>query len=351
MNWNEYREAIDQAEFDPAFQKRALRALAKASQGGKEQNTMKHTKKTLQRVLIAAAIVVFATVVVFAASVSLRSRARQDMGLSQEKPIAEWTEFDENEITAENEADGHVECVSTLCSGDACEIYLLVDGVDAALAADIVDDTVWCEWDIGHVDIGHNSGTVGAFHVAYDADTQQALVRVSASSVYFETADELKMELVLRRDGEIERAYGEIVIPLTQSQALEADIALPLESDGRKGSLTGVRVYAGYVEVLGTCPSLAEAGIDEAQIEAADAFIGGWSDTVSEVLSGAELVFADGSRAVIAELPSPLAGEWIFAGNVQAEQGQIQMRHVCEQALDLTQITAVVIGGQTYPLS
>lgn len=352
MNWNEYREKINQAEFDPMFRARVLRSLEEASQGRKEGTAMKHTGKTLQRVLIAAAIVVFATIGVFAATVSLRHSARQDMGLSQETEIPEWTEYEEAEITAENEADGYAECVSTLCSGDRCEAYLLVGGIDETLAKDLADDAVWCEWDVGHADMGQNGGTIGAWQVAYDADAQQALVRISASSAYFETADELKMELVLRRDGEIERAYGEITIPLTQSQALEGDISVALESDGREGSLTSVRIYAGYVEVLGTCPSLAEAGVDETQIEAADVYVSGWNEAVSEALRDAKLIFSDGSSAVIADLPSPYAGQWVFSDNELApmEQGQIEMRHVCEQALDLTSITAIVIGGQTYPL-
>lgn len=351
MNWNEYREKINQAEFDPAFQMRVLRSLEEASQGRKEGTAMKHTGKTLQRVLIAAAIIVFATIGVFAATVSLRHSARQDMGLSQETDIPEWTEYEEAEITAENEADGYAECVSTLCSGDRCEAYLLVGGIDETLAKDLADDTVWCEWDVGHADMGQNGGTIGAYQVAYDADKQQALVRISASSAYFETADELKMELVLRRDGEIERAYGEITIPLTQSQALEGDISVALESDGREGNLTSVRVYAGYVEVLGTCPSLAEAGIDETQTGAVRDFLVGWRETVNEALAGAELVFSDGTHAAIAQSTSPQAAWTVSNGELAPmEQGQIEMRHVCEQALDLTRITAIVIGGQTYPL-
>lgn len=352
MNWNDYREEMNRAEFDPAFQTRVMRELTAAQRGGKEHNTMKHTKKGFHRVLIAAVIVIFATVSVFAITVSLRESARKDMGLSQKDVITEWTEYEAAKITAQGETAGAVECISTMCSGDACEIYLLVNNIDAALAADLSDDTVWCEWDIGHLDTNQQNGTIGVRQVDYDAENQQALVRVSAQSAYFETADELNMELVLRRDGEIERAYGEITIPLTQSQALECEIAVALESAGRKGSLTGVRVYAGYVEVMGSCPSLADAGIDGDDFGEIDEFVGGWSETVTEALSDAELVFADGSRTVIGDLSSPLAGKWAFSGGEldAVEQGHIQMRHVCEQALDLTQISAIVIGGVTYPI-
>ena len=351
MDWNDYRDEMDRAPFDPAFRQRAMRALKAAQQGGKE-TTMKKTKNSLQRILIAAAVLAFAAVGAIAITASLRDGARQDMGLSQKETIAEWTEYDSAAIAAQNEAADAVELVSTMCSGDTCEIYLLVNGVDAALAAELAGEQSRCEWDFGYVDTGRQNATIGVRQVAYDADAQQSLVRVSAASAYFETAKELKMELILRRDGEIARAYGGLTIPITQSQALQCGVELPVEAEGMHGMLTGVRVYAGYVEVVGSCASLADAGIDETDIGAIDTFVGGWHTAISEALSGAQLVYANGTRSGIAELPSPFAGEWIFSNGelVPVEQGELQVRHVCAQALDLTQITAVIIGGTEYPL-
>lgn len=353
MNWNDYRSEMERATFDPAFRQRAMRALMAAQQGGKEGITMKRTmKKGLRRTLIAAAVLVFAAVSAIAITASLRDSARQDMGISQKQTIAEWTEYDGSTIAAEAETENEVECVSTMCSGDTCEVYLLVNGVDEALAAELADEQTWCEWDV-FVDTDRQNGTIGVRQVAYDADAQQALVRVSAASVYFETADELKLELALDKDGKLVRTYGELTIPITQSQALRCELELPVESEGLHGMLTGLRVYAGYVEVVGSGVSLADAGIDETDFGAVDAFVGGWHTAISQALSGAELVYADGTHVGIAELPSPLAGEWIFSNGelVPVEQGQLQLRHVCAQALDLTQITAVVIGGTEYPLA
>lgn len=351
MDWNDYRDEMDRAPFDPAFRQRAMHALKAARQGGKE-TTMKKTKNSLQRILIAAAVLAFAVIGTIAITASLRDSARQDMGLSQKETIAEWTEYDSAAAVSQNEAGDAVELVSTMCSGDTCEIYLLVNGVDAVLAADLADEQSWCEWDFGYVDTGRQNATIGVRQVAYDADAQQSLVRVSAASTYFETASELKLELVLRRDGEIVRAYGGLTIPITQSQALQCSVELPVASGGLSGMLTGVRVYAGYVEVVGSGASLADAGIDETDFDAVDAFVGGWHTAISEALSGAQLVYADGTRTGIAELPSPFAGEWIFSNGelAQVEQGGLQVRHVCAQALDLTQITAIVIGGTEYPL-
>lgn len=350
MNWNDYRNEIDRAAFDPAFQTRVMRALTAAQQGGKEPKTMKTTKKGLQRVLIAAAVLVFATVGAFAISASLRESARQDMGVSQKDTIAEWTEYDDDEIVTEAETAGEVELVSTMCSGDTCEAYLLVNGVDEALAAEIADEQTWCEWDFGHVDTNRQNATIGVRQVAYDADAQQALVRVSATSVYFETASELTMELVLRRDGEVAHAYGEITIPITQSQALTCALDLPIEPSDYAGTLTGVSVYAGYVEITGSVVSLTDAGIDETDIAGIDEFVCGWHTAIQAMLSDAELVYADGTHVAISQLPSALAGEWVLSNGeiTPLEQGQLQMRHVCAQALDLTKITGVVIGGQTY---
>ena len=351
MDWNDYRDEMDRAPFDPAFRQRAMHALKAAQQGGKE-TTMKKTKNSLQRILIAAAVLAFAVIGTIAITASLRDSARQDMGLSQKETIAEWTEYDSAAAVSQNEAGDAVELVSTMCSGDTCEIYLLVNGVDAALAAELADGQSWCEWDFGYVDTGRQNATIGVRQVAYDADAQQSLVRVSAASTYFETASELKLELVLRRDGEIVRAYGGLTIPITQSQALQCSVELPVASGGLSGMLTGVRVYAGYVEVVGSGASLADAGIDGTDFGAIDAFVGGWHTAISEALSGAQLVYADGTRTGIAELPSPFAGEWIFSNGelAQVEQGGLQVRHVCAQALDLTQITAIVIGGTEYPL-
>lgn len=351
MNWNDYRNEIDRAEFDPAFQKRAMRALTAAQQGGKEQKTMKKTKKGLQRVLIAAAVLAFATVGAFAISASLRESARQDMGVSQQNTIAEWTEYADAEITAGSETEGEMELVSTMCSGDACEVYLLVDGVDEALAAEIADEQIWCEWD-AFVETDSQNGTVRVQQVAYDADAQQALLRVSATSGYFETASELQLALALSKDGEVARDYGEITIPVTQSQALTCALDLPVEPSDYAGTLTGVRVYAGYVEITGNVASLKDAGIDETDTDKVDAFVGSWSTAVETMLADAELVYADGTRAVIADLPTPYAGKWIFSNGElgSVEQGQLEMRHVCAQALDLTQITGVVVGGTEYPL-
>lgn len=350
MNWNDYRKQIDRAEFDPAFQMRLMRALTAAQQGGKEQNTMKTTRKGLQRVLIAAAVLVFATVGAFAISASLRESARQDIGVTQQETIAEWTEYEAAEITAESQTAGEVTCISTMCSGDSCEIYLLVSGVDEALAEELANENTWCEWDVGHIDTNQQNATVGVRQVAYDADAQQALVRVSATSAYFETASELKMELMLSRDGEAVRVYDEITIPITQSQALICALALPIGPSDYAGTLTGVSVYAGYIEITGRVASLAEAGIDETELDEVDAFVGSWHMAIETMLADAELVYEDGTHVMISQLASPVAGEWVMSGGELApiEQGQLQMRHVCQQALDLTKITGIVIGGETY---
>ena len=181
MDWNDYRDEMDRAPFDPAFRQRAMHALKAAQQGGKE-TTMKKTKNSLQRILIAAAVLAFAVIGTIAITASLRDSARQDMGLSLKETIAEWTEYDSAAAVSQNEAGDAVELVSTMCSGDTCEIYLLVNGVDAVLAADLADEQSWCEWDFGYVDTGRQNATIGVRQVAYDADAQQSLVRVSAAS-------------------------------------------------------------------------------------------------------------------------------------------------------------------------
>ena len=85
MDWNDYRDEMDRAPFDPAFRQRAMHALKAAQQGGKE-TTMKKTKNSLQRILIAAAVLAFAVIGTIAITASLRDSARQDMGLSQKEP-------------------------------------------------------------------------------------------------------------------------------------------------------------------------------------------------------------------------------------------------------------------------
>lgn len=353
MNWDEYRAQVDALTFSEDFQTRTLQVLEAARQSGKEV-PMK-AKRLTKAGLIAAVVVLAVAATAIAATLSLRDAARADMGIRQQIP--EYTEYAGEESVPITDETGHVELVSTLCSGTQLNAYFRVAPVDAQTAAAVEAEDQGLMWDISEIDTRQHNVGLNIWQVAYDAGTESALLRLQADSDYFLAAEKLDVSFCLRNGTEPEVIYGPIEIPVTQSHALVSQIGLPVREapENARGTLEQVKVYAGYLQVELEITPLAElpAQPGKEDIAVTDEYFKAWVDSVEALMADATLHYTDGTAVQISQMESPYAGAWILSyGSInEVMAGDLALQHVLSQAIDLTQVDAVTIGGVTYPLA
>lgn len=331
--------------------------------------------------LIAAAILSLFCVAAVAIGVTLRDAARADMGISPTAPIPEWTEYD----TTQTAQSSPVRLASTLCSGDQLCAYLEVSPIPADMAAVLAKNGSYqYEWDCS---IDPRGCTWLVQQTGYDPETQTALVKVSLSGSDLEGLEAVDLTLTLYHHFEVERRYAPVTVPVTDSQcvSLSTDIAVTntkkqLESElepadlaklpdyASKGRITRVSLYAGYIEVQLETPSLdqwtALSHVDRLTPEwngptdddtewfAEMLFYNSWYLAVNQTLFGAALHDTDGTQTALDQLPRAYAGTWIEASNDNDAiyAGTQIYRFVPQQALDLSRISSITIGGTDYPL-
>ncbi len=284
-------------------------------------------------ILIAAAVAIVGGATALAVTMSMRDAARADMGANPQQ-IEEWTEYE----APEKSETATTQLISTMCAGEQLTAYLQVSPVSPEIGQAMLDggESFVASFD---AEKGDNA-SLGVWTVAYDAQTESALVKVQLDGAFLLEREAVEVQVALPQ----ERAYGAITIPITPSGALTATLSCPIENEEAAGTIQTVRILAGYVEVeLSIDPLPADASPEEE-----DAYCGAWLEAADEALAGLTLEFTDGTTAVVADLETIYAGNWVGHGGsmlAQLRAGRITLCHVLTKALDLDEISAVTLGG------
>ena len=332
------------------------------------------------KVILAAALAALMSVTVLAVAFSLRDAARSDMGISNGAPIEEWTEYnqepqrDTDTIKGAVSTEGHAELIATMCSGDRLEAYLEVSPVDAEMANALMHDGTLYEWSVYALSL--ETTGFGVEQIDYDAETQTALIRVSLIGHELQQATRVSLKLEIRYNFAHQRAFEEVVIPITASDSLTRDTELILDITSEDFSflseyqisvsqadfkdlpiarVESITIYAGYIELKLDVPSLSDwAETVGVQVDAAYWAYGHfWSENINRVFENASILYEDGTSYNISLDNSKYGGgvAWDFpSGKVDDSfyDGHIYIRHTPQKPFDLSSIQSIIVGGVEY---
>lgn len=351
--------------------------------------TKKHIRKPIARSLLIAAIIVsFCCLTVFAITFSLRDVARADMGVSEVSPIPEWTEYDETENTSEEPQNTQVKLMSTMCSGEQLYAYIAISPVPEDIAAVLAENTPEYEWDFS------GSSTYSCSYnleqIDYDSGTQTALVKVYIHGKELEQLEQVELTVELTHNLKPQEKYGPIVIPITASEMISTMADIPVENTKdhfesawglrpdmpelsdyiSEGTITRISICAGYIEIEMETPSLeqwlAESGVDQLDFEISPdmvmvpgmedwylkrMFSGNWHVSIHETLEDATLNYRDGTSVLINELPRVFAGVWSSSSDPYTHpeyEGKHTFQFIPKQAFDLSMVKSITVGDTDY---
>lgn len=356
--------------------------------GGEGPQVPRRLKRSFSRGLLVAAILLcLCCLTAFAVVFTLRDAARADMGVSQEDPIQEWTEYDTPPQTG-TQTEPQATLVATMCSGDQLYAYIAVSPVSQEAGTFLADNTPEYEWG----PLGHTEGCPiwDLAQTSYDPDTQTSLVKVSMT-LEDRSLEQVEVSMNLNHNFKPIAAYGPVTVPVTESQTLAcpADITvvnttrqmeeawglrpdMPEFSEyTQEGTIHQISICAGYIELEMTTPTLeawtAASGAEvlleleqqsdtplPPQLEGylvRKMFGGSWSVSVDQTLKDARLNYRDGTSELISQIPSPYAGTWLSAEEPYSgasEDGIRIYRFTPTQAFDLSQVESVTMAGKTY---
>lgn len=207
-----------------------------------EECEMYSPKRNVRRVLFIAAAIALSSICAAAAVWSLREKAKADIGITQ--PISGWSEYDETEPEGlgrknEDELKKTVTLDSSLCAGDQLDAYLRVHGVQPEAGASLEAKDEQYQWDLSDLDY-HSSCSIDIQHIAYEKDSQTALVRLHLGGL--ENVEQVAVTLALRRDGETVVCCNPVDIPITSADTLHAKIDCALPRDNWMGEMRAVNV-------------------------------------------------------------------------------------------------------------
>lgn len=374
----------------------------------------KKKKLPRRALLIAAAVAAVGIVGAAAVSWSLRSAARADIGMETPLPGWTEYEV-EGEVETVPEAEPRpaepqppkpervehewrpelwqdtVTLDSVFCSGDMVVAFLRVGGISPEVAACLAMGPRESmetggepyQWDIGGIDIpldqldqDHNVDLGPMTHVSYDEATETALVRVEFKNV--RGLKEIPYSLSLINGLEQVANYETVVIPVTPSEGLQTAVDFTLPREDYRGDMRAVSasVYASYVEVEFTFTPFSEiaepdelgegediyhpdGSVENHARQARRDFLESLFKRTEEALDDAELIDREGNSIKITELDSayshPYSNGWISSTNSFPKEfwdgGKYACRYEPTQAIDLSRIASITIGGVNYPLS
>lgn len=358
-------------------------------------------KKLPRRILlIAAAVAALGIAGAAAVSWSLRNAARADANLQE--PIPEWTEYqipgeaaptespaaaqtkpqpepqpEPPEVEHEWEPEGGwltgITLDSTICSGEKVTAYIRIPDISPEIAAECAKRGGEYYFDIGghRVEPPGEADAPAITYVSYDEAARTVLLRLDFSNV--RNTEEIKFAPLLCRGLDNVGYYDEVTIPVKQSSGLRAEVSIDLPHDETWGDMriVAVNVYAGYVEAETDVTPFGEVADkerypDERVYVGEDAFTNAWHsaqmeyfshrlDSADAVMADASLVLRDGSTLLITDLPALTRGYWSDDWNRVTEEefcavNHARFRYETTQAIDLSQVTAITIGGVEYPL-
>ena len=364
---------------------RRIRARTMSMLGMKEgRGRARHHGRLLRGLLVAAAVGALCCATAFAVLSSLRELARADMGVSPTAPVPEWSEYETTGGEAE-ETEPRAELTAALCAGERLYAYLEAGPVSADVAAALAENAAEYEWWPSEITL--STCSILLEQMGYDQETRTALVKVSLRSQELEEVQEVGFALQLRQDGRTEQTYGAVVIPITEGQAIScevdipvvnttADLAsnlhpedVPLLSDYElEGRITGLSLSVGKLEAVLEAPDatewLAASGAGQIQGNSRglppeiqegflrSLYLKSWSAGVNEALEGMTLHLRNGTSVAVEDLPVDGSAGWWAAENTSAlmYDGTVRYEFVLSQALDLSTVRSVTVGGVEYPL-
>ena len=340
-----------------------------------------HIKRpTKVKVILAAALAALMSVTVLAVAFSLRDAARSDMGISNDAPIEEWREYnqepqkDTDSVKGTESTEGHAELIATMCSGDRLEAYLEVSPVGAEMADALMCDGTLYEWSVYALSM--ETAGFGVEQIDYDAETQTALIRVSLIGNELQKATQVSLKPEIRYNFAHQRAFEEVVIPITASDSLTRDTELILDitsedfsflseyqffvsqenfKDLPSARVESITIYAGYIELKLDVPSLSDwAEAVGVQVDAADWAYGHfWSENINRVFENASILYKDGTSYNISLDNSKYGGgvAWDYPNGKVDDSfyaGHIHIRHTPQKPFDLSSIQSIIVGGVEY---
>lgn len=364
---------------------RRIRARTMSMLGMKEgRGRARHHGRLLRGLLVAAAVGALCCATAFAVLSSLRELARADMGVSPTAPVPEWSEYETTGGEAE-ETEPRAELTAALCAGERLYAYLEAGPVSADVAAALAENAAEYEWWPREITL--STCSILLEQMGYDQESRTALVKVSLRSQELEEVQEVGITLQLRQDGRTEQTYGAVVIPITEGQAIScevdipvvnttADLAsnlhpedVPLLSDYElEGRITGLSLSVGKLEAVLEAPDatewLAASGAGQIQGNSRglppeiqegflrSLYLKSWSAGVNEALEGMTLHLRNGTSVAVEDLTVDGSAGWWAAENTSAlmYDGTVRYEFVLSQALDLSTVRSVTVGGVEYPL-
>ena len=364
---------------------RRIRARTMSMLGMKEgRGRARHHGRLLRGLLVAAAVGALCCATAFAVLSSLRELARADMGVSPTAPVPEWSEYETTGGEAE-ETEPRAELTAALCAGERLYAYLEAGPVSPDVAKALAENAAEYEWWPSEITL--STCSILLEQMGYDQETRTALVKVSLRSQELEEVQEVGFALQLRQDGRTEQTYGAVVIPITEGQAIScevdipvvnttADLAsnlhpedVPLLSDYElEGRITGLSLSVGKLEAVLEAPDatewLAASGAGQIQGNSRglppeiqegflrSLYLKSWSAGVNEALEGMTLHLRNGTSVAVEDLPVDGSAGWWAAENTSAlmYDGTVRYEFVLSQALDLSTVRSVTVGGVEYPL-
>ena len=253
----------------------------------------------------------------------------------------------------------------------------------ADVAAALAENAAEYEWWPSEITL--SACSILLEQMGYDQENQTALVKVSLRSQELEEVQEVGFTLQLRKDGRTEQTYGAVVIPITEGQTISCEVDVPvinttddlasnlhpedvpLISDYEmEGRLTRLSIAVGKLEVVLEAPDadewLAASGAGQIQGNSRglppeiqegflrSLYLKSWSAGVNEALEGMTIHFRDGTSVAVENLPVDGSASWSAAENTPAlmYDGTQRYQLVLSQALDLSTIRSVTVGGVEY---
>lgn len=351
-------------------------------QGGYGHPGKREQSRLLRGLFVAAVVGALCCATAFGVLSSLRELARADMGVSPTEPVPEWSEYRTTGGEAEK-AEPRAELTAALCAGERLYAYLEAAPVPPDVAEALAADAPEYEWWPGEITLSTCASLLE--QVGYDRETQTALVKVSLRSQELEEAEEVGLTLQLRRDGRTEQTYGAVTIPVTEGQTIRCEVDIPIMNTTEdlasslhpedipllsdyelEGRIAGLFLSVGQLEVVLEAPNVTEwlAASGAGQIQGnsrglppeiqegflRSLYLGSWSAGVNKALEGMTLRLRDGTSVSVEDLPQDPGERWTAAENTPAlmYDGTVRYEFVLSQALDLSAIRSVTVGGVEY---
>lgn len=266
-----------------------------------------------------------------------RDTARQDMDIDPDAPVSEWTEYS----APASQEDLNV--VATLCSGNQVYAYLRVSPVtpEMAQAAETSEEMELDSlWELHNVTPHGEGYSCLISQLAYDSDSQTALVKVLLDGAFLSDAEEISMDLCYnpRTDGKGgETSFGSVTIPITASSELLCQPEANLDG----GTLTGLHIGAGYIRVV-----VEAEAYDAGDLDGLVAHKRSLVEKLTPELSTVTLNFQDGTSVSLGQLESPFAN-W----GADLEESILSMTYILSNPLDLSTLASVTIGAEGFSLT